>query len=176
MHCDHDDDSDADINGETERDDDSNPDNDPRFDDEMTFDSEDDRSDNGAADVDIDEYSRSDSGYNSDSTDVTMIENTDKCYITEIDEYRELLHQNLDAAKPSEFEEAKREYKALCYKAEPSTIKPRPIIALVENKRASPTLNLTTLLKTFIATLTRRLDAASLFSERKSRKLPTTRS
>ncbi|PVH69879.1 hypothetical protein DL98DRAFT_578123 [Cadophora sp. DSE1049] len=114
-HCDHDEDSDADIDGETECGDGSNADDGPGSDDDMIFDSEDDRSDDGTADEDMDEYSGSDSGYNSDRTDVTMTEDTDKCYTTEIDECGEPLRQKLDAAKPSEFEEVKRQYKALCY-------------------------------------------------------------
>ncbi|KAH9204554.1 hypothetical protein DL95DRAFT_418158 [Leptodontidium sp. 2 PMI_412] len=114
-HCDHDEDSDADIDGATECDDDSNADDGPGSDDDMIFDSEDDRSDDGTADEDMDENSGSDSGYNSDRTDVTMTEDTDKCYTTEIDECGEPLRQNLDAAKHSEFEEVKRQYKALCY-------------------------------------------------------------
>ncbi|KAH9203768.1 hypothetical protein DL95DRAFT_418785 [Leptodontidium sp. 2 PMI_412] len=114
-HYNHDEDSDADIDGETECDDDSNADDSPGSDDDMIFDSEDDRSDDGAADEDMDEYSGPDSGYNSDKTDVTMTEDTDKCYTTEFDECGEPLRHNLDAAKPSEFEEAKRKYKALCY-------------------------------------------------------------
>ncbi|KAH6725063.1 hypothetical protein BKA61DRAFT_688492 [Leptodontidium sp. MPI-SDFR-AT-0119] len=110
-HCDHDEDSDADIDGETECDDDSNADDGPGSDDDMIFDSEDDRSNDGAADEDMDEYFGSDSGYNSDRT-----EDTDKCYTTEIVGCGEPLRQNLDTIKPSEFEEAKRKYKALCYK------------------------------------------------------------
>ncbi|KAH9203648.1 hypothetical protein DL95DRAFT_399146 [Leptodontidium sp. 2 PMI_412] len=59
----------------------------------MIFDSEDDRSDDGTADEDMDENSGSDSGYNSDRTEVTMTEDTDKCYTTEIDECGEPLRQ-----------------------------------------------------------------------------------
>jgi len=57
-----------------------------------------------------------DSGYNSDGTDVTMTEDMDKCYTTELDECRQPLHQISDPTEPSEFEEAKQKYKALCYK------------------------------------------------------------
>jgi len=56
-----------------------------------------------------------DSGYNSDGTDVTMTEDTDKCYTTEVDECGQPLRQNLDPAEPGELEEAKRKYKALYY-------------------------------------------------------------
>ena len=108
-HANHDEDSDADIDGN-----DSNADDGLRSDDEMIFDSDDDRSDDGTADKHIDKYG-SDSGYNSDRTDVTMTEDTNKSYTAEIDECGQPLRQNLDAAKPSEFEEVKREYKALCY-------------------------------------------------------------
>ncbi len=45
-----------------------------------------------------------------------MTEGTNKYYTTELDDYRQPLRQNLDAAEPSEFEEAKQKYKALCYK------------------------------------------------------------
>ncbi|KAL5320094.1 hypothetical protein ACEPPN_013156 [Leptodophora sp. 'Broadleaf-Isolate-01'] len=104
-HCDHDEDTDGDINSETECEDDINADNNPGSDDDITFDSEDDESDDSAADEDMDEYSGSDSGYNSDRTDITMTEDTNQCYTTEINGCREPLRQNLDAAKPSEFEE-----------------------------------------------------------------------
>jgi hypothetical protein len=72
-----------------------------RSDDDVLFDSEDDRSDDKA----IDEYL--DSGYNNDGTDVTITKDIDKCYTTEIDESKKPLWQNLDAAKPSKFKEAK---------------------------------------------------------------------
>jgi hypothetical protein len=51
-----------------------------------------------------------DSGYNSGGTDVTMTEDTDKCYTTELDESGQPLRQISDPAEPSEFEEAKRKY------------------------------------------------------------------
>jgi hypothetical protein len=113
-HCDYDDDSDADD--EPECDDDSDTGDDPKSDDDILFDSKDKGSDDGAADEDIEGHSCLDSGYNSDGTDVTMTKDTDKCYTTELDKYRQPLRQNLDVAKPSEFKKAKRKYKALCYK------------------------------------------------------------
>jgi len=108
-HCDDDDDSDT--NDEPEYDGDSDAGDGPGSDDDVLFDSEDDGSDDEA----MDEHGCLDSGYNSDGTDVTMTEDTDKCYTTEIDESGKPLRQNSDAAEPGEFEEAKREYKALCY-------------------------------------------------------------
>jgi len=45
-----------------------------------------------------------------------MTEDMDKCYTTELDECRQPLHQISDPTEPSEFEEAKQKYKALCYK------------------------------------------------------------
>ena len=115
-HCDYDDNSDADD--EPEHDDDSDAGDGPGSDDDVLFDSEDDASDDSAADEDdedMNECGGSDSGYASDGTDVTMTEDTDKRYTTELDELREPLRQNSDAAEPGEFEEAKRKYKALCY-------------------------------------------------------------
>jgi len=64
----------------------------------------------------MDRHGCLDSGYNSDGTDVTMTEDTDKYYTTEIDESREPLRQNSNTAKPGKFEEAKQKYKALYYK------------------------------------------------------------
>jgi hypothetical protein len=115
-HCD-DDDRDADNNSDT----DDAPEYDGDTDaedglgsDDIFFDSEDDGSDDDDDEA-IDEHGCSDSGYNSDETDITMTEDTAKCYTTEIDELGKPLQQNLDAAEPGEFEEAKRKYKALCY-------------------------------------------------------------
>jgi len=45
-----------------------------------------------------------------------MTKDIDKCYMTKLDKCRQSLWQNLDAAEPGEFEEAKQKYKALCYK------------------------------------------------------------
>jgi hypothetical protein len=115
-YCDYDDDSNAEANDEPEYDSNNDASDSLRSDDDILFNSKDDRSDNGAADKDIDEYSGSNSGYNSDRTDVIITEDTDKCYTTEIDESREPLQQNSDAAEPGEFEKAKQKYKALCYK------------------------------------------------------------
>jgi hypothetical protein len=115
-HCDYDDDSDADADAEPECDDDSDADDDPGSDDDVLFDSEDDGSDDGTAGEGTVLHGRLDSGYNSDGTDVTMTEDTDKRYTTELDACGQPLRQNSDdAAEPGEFEEAKRKYKALCY-------------------------------------------------------------
>ncbi|KAG4435782.1 hypothetical protein IFR05_008726 [Cadophora sp. M221] len=82
----------------------------------MIFNSKNNKSDNGTLDEDMNKYFGSDSGYNSDRIDVIMTKDTNKCYTTKIDEYEEPLRQNLNAAKLSEFEEVKRQYKALYYK------------------------------------------------------------
>lgn len=67
--------------------------------------SEDDGSDYGTADEDMDEYFGSDSGYNSNRTDVTITDDRNKPYMAEIDECGEPLGQKLEAAKPSGFKE-----------------------------------------------------------------------
>jgi hypothetical protein len=90
-----DDDSDADADADTdyelECDDDSDAGDDAGSDDDVLFDSEDDGSDDGAADENMDGRGCSDSGYNSDGTDVTITEDTDKCYTTEVDKYGQFL-------------------------------------------------------------------------------------
>ena len=88
MYCDYDDDNDFDTDDEPEYDDDSDTSNDLGSDDNVLFDSKDDTSDDSAADEDIDRYSYMDSGYSSDGTDITIIEDIDKCYTTELDMYR----------------------------------------------------------------------------------------
>lgn len=110
-HRDYDDDSDADADDEPECD----AGGELGSGDDIIFDSEDDRSDDGAADEDMDGHGCSDSGYSSDGADVTMTEDTDKCYTTELEGRGPPLRQSSDAAEPGEFEEAKRKYKALCY-------------------------------------------------------------
>ncbi len=116
-HCDYDNDSDADANAEPECNDDSDANNDPGSDNNVLFDSEDDGSDDGTAGEGTVLHGRLDSSYNSNGIDITMIEDTDKRYTTELNACRQPLCQNSDnAAEPSEFEEAKRKYKALCYK------------------------------------------------------------
>jgi hypothetical protein len=109
VHCDADD--------EPEYDGDSDASNGLGFDDNVLFDFDDDRNNNNnSANKTMDEHGCPDSGYNNDGTDITMTENTDKYYTTEIDESRKPLRQNSDAAEPSEFEEAKQKYKTFCYK------------------------------------------------------------
>ncbi|CZR65894.1 uncharacterized protein PAC_15794 [Phialocephala subalpina] len=85
-HYDCGDNSDADADNEPEYDDDSDAGDDPGSDDDVLSDSEDDGSDDSAANEDMDECGGSDNGYNSDGTNVTMTEDTDKCYMTELDE------------------------------------------------------------------------------------------
>ena len=71
--------------------------------------------DDDAADEDTDETSNRDSGYNTDEIEVTMTGDTDSCYTTEINEFKEPEQQICDAAELDEFGEAIRKYKALCY-------------------------------------------------------------
>jgi hypothetical protein len=82
-------------------------------DDDVSFDSDDDGGDDD--NEDMEEQRRSDSGYASDESDVTMTEDTDKCYTTKLDESGKPLRQTSNAAERGDFEEAKRKYKALCY-------------------------------------------------------------
>jgi hypothetical protein len=82
-HCDYDD--------KPEYDDNSNAGDGLRSDDDVLFDFEDDGSNDGTADKDIDEHGSSDSSYNSDGTDVIITKDTDKCYTTELNESKEPL-------------------------------------------------------------------------------------
>ncbi|RFU27570.1 hypothetical protein B7463_g8769, partial [Scytalidium lignicola] len=87
----------CDDDDELEYDSDSDAGDDPGSDDDVLFDSEDDGSDgNDGADEAMDEHGCSDSGYNSDGTDVTMTEDMDKCYTTEINECGKPLRQYED--------------------------------------------------------------------------------
>jgi len=45
-----------------------------------------------------------------------MTEDTDNCYTTEIDEFKESVQQICNAAELDEFEKMIQKYKALCYK------------------------------------------------------------
>jgi hypothetical protein len=69
----------------------SNARDDARSDNNVLFNSKDNKSDDGAADKDIDRRSYLDSGYSNNRTDVTIIEDIDKCYITKINKYRQPL-------------------------------------------------------------------------------------
>jgi hypothetical protein len=113
---DYDNDSDADANDEPECDDNSDAGDDPGSNNNVLFDSKDNRSDNSAAKEDIDGHGCLDSSYSSDGTNVTMTEDIDKCYTTELDEYGQPLWLISNPAEPGEFKEAKRKYKALYYK------------------------------------------------------------
>jgi hypothetical protein len=115
-YSDYNDNSNANANDKPECDDNSDAGDNPGSNDDVLFDSKDDGSGNSAADKDMDGHSCSDSGYSSDGTDVTITEDTDKCYTTKLDKFEQPLRQNSDAAEPGAFEEAKRKYKALCYK------------------------------------------------------------
>jgi hypothetical protein len=84
-------DADADADDEPECADDSDAGDDPRSDDDVLFNSKDDGSDDGAANEDMDGHGCSDSGYSSDVIDITIIEDMDKCYTTELNEYRQPL-------------------------------------------------------------------------------------
>jgi hypothetical protein len=79
--------SDFNANNEPECNNNSNTSNDPGSDNNILFDSKDDASNDGTANKDMDRYGCADSSYNSDGTDVTIIEDTDKCYMTELDTY-----------------------------------------------------------------------------------------
>ena len=105
----YDDDSDAGDGPECD-----NTDDDLFDDDQDSLDSDDDNT----AEEDTDRSVDRDSGYNSDGTDVTMTEDTDTCYTTEVGEFGEPARQDCDAAEFDEFDEfgeAKQKYKALCY-------------------------------------------------------------
>jgi hypothetical protein len=84
VHCDYDDTSDAD--NEPECDDNNDASDDARSDNDVLFDFEDDESDAGTVNEDMDGPVYLNSGYNNDGIDVTMIEDIDKCYMTELDE------------------------------------------------------------------------------------------
>jgi hypothetical protein len=111
---DYDDDSDAGDGPEYddgdlfEDDDDNDAGDGPEYDDGDLFGDDDD-----ATDEDTDETTDRDSGYNTD--EVTMTEDTDICYTTEIDKFGRPEQQICDAAELDEFGEAIRKYKALCY-------------------------------------------------------------
>jgi len=80
--------SNSDTNNEPEYNNNSNTSNSPGSDDNILFNSKDDTSNNSAANKDIDGYSYIDSGYNSDRTNITIIEDIDKCYMTKLNIYR----------------------------------------------------------------------------------------
>ena len=82
--------------------------------DDPEYDDSDLEDDDDAADEDTNETADRDSGYSTDEMEVTMTENTDTCYNTKIDEFKELVQQDCDA-ELDKFEEAIRKYKALCY-------------------------------------------------------------
>jgi len=89
-------------------------DNESDIGDDPKYDDSDLEDDDDAADKDTDKITNHDSGYNTNEMEVTMTENTDTCYNTKIDEFKELVQQDCDA-KLDKFEEAIRKYKALCY-------------------------------------------------------------
>ena len=98
--------------GSLDFDDDSAAEDGPRFEDDSDvdclFDSDDD------VDEDTD-YFDNDSGYGTEETDVTMTEDLDDCYVTELDEFRGTESQSDDDTATDEFGEGKRTCKALCY-------------------------------------------------------------
>ena len=93
VYCDYDNDSNANANDEPEPkcDNNSNASNSPRSNNNVLFDSKDNRSNNSTADKDIDKYYYLDSNYNSNRIDITMTEDIDKCYITKLNKSREPL-------------------------------------------------------------------------------------
>ncbi|PMD11976.1 hypothetical protein NA56DRAFT_713652 [Hyaloscypha hepaticicola] len=104
-----------DNNSEPECNDNSKAGDDTGSDDNVLFDSENEGSDNSTADTDMDGPGYLNNGYNSNGTDITIIENTDKYYITELNEYRQSLYYISDPVESGEFEKAKRKYKVLYY-------------------------------------------------------------
>jgi hypothetical protein len=70
----------------------SDTNNNPRSNNNVLFNSKDNRSVNSAADKDIDKYGGLDSSYNSNRTDVTITQDTDKCYTTKLNECRQPLY------------------------------------------------------------------------------------
>jgi hypothetical protein len=78
-YCNADDDSNGDANNEPEY-------NNPESDNNVLFNSENNRSDDGAADKDIEGHGCADSGYSSDGINVTITEDTDQCYTARLDE------------------------------------------------------------------------------------------
>jgi hypothetical protein len=112
----HYDDDDGDGDDEPEYEGDTDADDGSASDDDIFFDSEDEGSNkDDDADEAIDGHGYSDSGYNSDGTDITITEDTEKCYTTKTDEFEKPQQKNLDAAEPGEFKKVKRKCKALCY-------------------------------------------------------------
>ena len=89
-YCDYDNDSNANANDEPEPkcDNNSNASNSPRSNNNVLFDSKDNRSNNSTTIKDINRYNYLDSSYNSNRIDITIIENIDKYYITKLNEYK----------------------------------------------------------------------------------------
>ena len=83
-HCDYNDDSNTDANDEPECDNDSSISNNAKSEDNVLFNSKDDRSNNSTADKDIDRPSCLDSGYNSNGIDITIIKDMDQYYTTKL--------------------------------------------------------------------------------------------
>ncbi len=91
-------------------DDDSNAGDGLEYDDGDLFEDDDD-----TIDEDINETTDYDSSYNTDEIEVTMTEDMDSCYTTEIDRFGDPEQQICDTAELDEFGEAIQKYKALCY-------------------------------------------------------------
>jgi hypothetical protein len=90
-------------------------DNESDIGDDPEYDDNDLEDDNDADDKDTDETADHNSGYNTDEIEVTMTENTDICYNTKIDKFREPVQQDCDT-ELDKFEEMIQKYKTLCYK------------------------------------------------------------
>ncbi len=100
-------------------DDDSDAGDGPRFDDDGDIDCLFDSDEDDVDDVDdVDEDTEAfdyDSGYGTEETDVTMTEDLDNCYVTELNEFGGEELPSYDDTAANEFGEGKRMCKALCY-------------------------------------------------------------
>jgi hypothetical protein len=79
--------SDIDVDNKPEYNNNNNINDDPRFDNNIFFDFEDDKNNNNTTDKNINRYSYLDNGYNSDRINIIITKNTDKYYTTELDKY-----------------------------------------------------------------------------------------
>jgi len=80
MHYNYNNNSNADADDKPEYNDNS----DAKSDNNVLFDFKDNRSDNSTTDKDINKYNYLNSSYNSNGTNITIIKDINKCYITEL--------------------------------------------------------------------------------------------
>jgi hypothetical protein len=76
------------VDNKPEYNDNSNASDDARFDDNVLFDSKDNKSNDGTVNKDIDKLVCLNNGYNNDETNITIIKDINKCYTTELDKYK----------------------------------------------------------------------------------------